>query len=70
MRCAVNVLLVHASSNFMFEYWLNHSLIVSGFIQVQVGGYKSVVKTLAAAFLAAFDSATRVFSKVLIFYNF
>ncbi|XP_024375793.1 uncharacterized protein [Physcomitrium patens] len=27
---------------------------------VQVGGYKSVVKTLAAAFLAAFDSATRM----------
>lgn len=30
------------------------------FFQVQVGGYKSVVKTLTAAFLAAYDSATQV----------
>jgi len=30
------------------------------YVQVQVGGYKSVVKTLTAAFLAAYDSASQV----------
>ncbi|KAG0574974.1 hypothetical protein KC19_VG307200 [Ceratodon purpureus] len=43
--------------SYLLEMLRNESFQES---DVQVGGYKSVVKTLAAAFLAAYDSASRM----------